>query len=86
MELLIAILLNLGVYYTPEQIRYQQSINDPDPRIIYAQHIIDMHHYWYKEDGTVVIEDDVDPWRGLLNQTTISGQSASEIFFKNSKD
>jgi hypothetical protein len=61
MELLIAILLQLGFYYTPEQVNSIQTTGAPNEEIINAQHIIQDHLYHYDEDGGVVIEDDVDP-------------------------
>ena len=60
MELLIAILLKLGFYYTPDQLQVLQTTGT-DEQVVYAQHIIDDHLYYYDEDGGVVIEDDVDP-------------------------
>ena len=61
MELLIAILLKLGFFYTPEQVNTIRTTGVPNEEIIYAEHIIDDHLYHYDEDGGVVIEDDVDP-------------------------
>ena len=61
MELLIAILLKLGFYYTPEQIQNQQINNTQTEEIIYARHIADEHLYHYDQEGGIVIEDDVDP-------------------------
>jgi hypothetical protein len=59
MALLIAILLKLGFYYTPEQA--ETGSNSQNEEVIYAHHIIDEGLYHYDEDGGVVIEDDVDP-------------------------
>ena len=61
MELLIAILLKLGVYYSPEQVLAQQNSSNPDQKILYARHIIENRLYRLDEDGGVIIEDDVDP-------------------------
>ena len=61
MELLIAILLKLGFYYTPAQVLIQQNSGTQSTEIIHAQHIIDAQLYHYDDDGGVVIEDDVDP-------------------------
>lgn len=60
MTLLIAILLKLGFYYTPEQVTLLSSTGQ-DENVIYAQHIIDDGLYHYDADGGVVLEDGVDP-------------------------
>ena len=61
MELLLAILLKLGFFYTPEQIDREISTAQMDVNVQHAEYIIDKGLYSYDEDGGVVIEDDVDP-------------------------
>lgn len=61
MELLLAILLKLGFYYTPDQVTAIRVSGAPNEEIFYAQHVVDEHLYHYDEEGGVVIEDDVDP-------------------------
>jgi len=68
MELLIAILLQLGFVYTPDQLA-TLGPNGQDAQVVHAQHIIngglyhidEEGHYHIDEEGGVVVEDDVDP-------------------------
>lgn len=59
MELLIAILFKLGLFYTPDEVEFLRQNGDPE--VTYAQQIIDDGRYYYDAEGGVVIEDDVDP-------------------------
>ena len=61
MELLIAILLKLGFFYTPETLCTKQNNGTQSAEVILAQHILDEHLYYFEDDGGIVIEDDVDP-------------------------
>ena len=60
MELLIAILIQLGFFYSSDEINELRETGQAQ-EISYAQQIIDEGRYYYDDDGVVVIEDDVDP-------------------------
>jgi|GEM_PF-6191136 len=59
MDLLIAILLCLHLYATPDKLNNAEFVEQNETTIERARTIIDHHWYHYGEDGGVVIDEGV---------------------------
>jgi hypothetical protein len=66
MDLLIAILMYLGVWATPDQLADQDFINKNQASIQTAQTAIDQGNYGYDERGGIVITDGTGNRNGIV--------------------
>jgi hypothetical protein len=59
MELLIAILVCMGVYATPELLNNEEYVSTHRESIDYGNRVIENRWYYYNEDGGIVIDPGV---------------------------
>ncbi|MEP7169696.1 MAG: hypothetical protein ABI855_10035 [Bacteroidota bacterium] len=59
MELLIAILMCLGLYATPDQLSNEEFKNNNRETIDYGSTVIQNNWYYYGADGGIVIDPGV---------------------------